>query len=84
MSDFMTDPEVKALVESLRGEFRRLIEINVLLVQSIENICVSCEEVSNNDEVSDDVKKLSKLVTRDCINAIEAAKLLTINYGVAQ
>ena len=73
MNDFMDDPEVKTLVTKLSIEFQRLTEMNVCLLQAIDQIRSCCQEVLDQN-IDENVNKLSELVIADCVKTIDTTK----------
>lgn len=71
------DQEIKEMLGMLHSDFKRMIEINMCLVESLMEIRDFCQEVSNKN-LDKPINTLSNLVIKDCDNAIEKAKLMVI------
>lgn len=78
MDNVMDIPEVETLVNKLNTEFQRLTEMNICLLQSIDQIRHCCQEVLDQN-IDENVNKLSELVIADCVKTIEKTKLMVDN-----
>lgn len=80
----MSEDELRELAISTREQVKSLVEINMLLVESLEDIGYMCRKVSQDVEFNNEARELSRVLANDCVKALEAAKLLAINYGRMQ